>query len=54
MRKFASRVKDIQLSEIRKIFEVADEDTINLGIGEPDFSVPDHVREAVKDAVDEA
>lgn len=53
MRKFASRVKDIQLSEIRKIFEVADEDTINLGIGEPDFSVPDHVREAVKDAVDE-
>jgi aspartate aminotransferase len=53
MRKFASRVKDIQLSEIRKIFDVADEDTINLGIGEPDFSVPDHIREAVKDAVDE-
>ncbi|MCQ8904723.1 MAG: pyridoxal phosphate-dependent aminotransferase [Methanothermobacter sp.] len=53
MKKFASRVKDIQLSEIRKIFDVAGEDTINLGIGEPDFSVPDHVREAVKDAVDE-
>lgn len=53
MKKFASRVKDIQLSEIRKIFDVAGKDIINLGIGEPDFSVPDHVREAVKDAVDE-
>jgi len=50
---FASRVRDIRLSEIRKMFEVAGEDTINLGIGEPDFSVPEHVSRAVKDALDE-
>jgi len=53
MTEFASRIRDIRLSEIRKMFEVAVEDTINLGIGEPDFNVPEHVREALKEAVDE-
>lgn len=53
MTEFASRIRNIRLSEIRKMFEVAGEDTINLGIGEPDFNVPEHVREALKEAVDE-
>lgn len=53
MTEYASRIRDIRLSEIRKMFEVAGENTINLGIGEPDFNVPEHVREALKEAVDE-
>lgn len=36
----ANRVKSIQLSQIRKMFEVCSENAINLGIGEPDFDTP--------------
>ena len=36
----ASRTKSIELSLIRKMFEVTNPDAINLGIGEPDFDVP--------------
>lgn len=49
----ANRVKSIQLSQIRKMFEVCSENAINLGIGEPDFDTPPHIRQAVIDALDE-
>jgi aspartate aminotransferase len=49
----AERVKSIELSQIRKMFEIASPTAINLGIGEPDFDTPLHIRQAVVDALDE-
>ena len=49
----SKRVKDISLSGIRKMFELVGEDSINLGLGEPDFDTPVHIREAAKKALDE-
>lgn len=49
----ANRCKLIQLSEIRKMFELTPENAINLSLGEPDFDTPEHIREAVKQALDE-
>lgn len=49
----AERVKSIELSQIRKMFEVASPDAINLGLGEPDFDTPPHIRQAVVDALEE-
>lgn len=44
----APRVRDIPPSGIRKFFDLASgsKDIISLGVGEPDFSTPWHVREA--------
>ena len=44
----ASRTKSIELSLIRKMFEVTNPDAINLGIGEPDFDVPENIKNAMK------
>ncbi len=49
----ASRTKSIELSLIRKMFEVTNPDAINLGIGEPDFNVPENIKQAMKDSIDE-
>jgi len=35
------------------MFELVGEDSINLGLGEPDFDTPPHIREAAKKALDE-
>ncbi len=48
----AKRCELIQLSEIRKMFELTPENAINLSLGEPDFDTPEHIREAVKIALD--
>jgi aminotransferase len=42
------RIKEIQPSGIRKFFDIAAEmdDVISLGIGEPDFQTPWHIRDA--------
>ena len=48
----ASRTSSIELSLIRKMFEVTNPDAINLGIGEPDFNVPENIRQAMKDSID--
>ncbi|GBF36049.1 aspartate aminotransferase [Methanofervidicoccus abyssi] len=40
-------------SDIRKIFDTSSNNTINLGIGEPDFTTPKHIIEAAKRALDE-
>src|SRR4051812_47092192 len=44
----APLVRDIPPSGIRKFFDLASgrKDIISLGVGEPDFSTPWHVREA--------
>lgn len=46
--KIAAHVKDIPRSGIRDFFEVVQTmgDVISLGIGEPDFATPWHIREA--------
>ncbi|HHW68090.1 MAG: aminotransferase [Epulopiscium sp.] len=43
----ASTVRDIPPSGIRKFFDIANEmeDAISLGVGEPDFDTPWHIRE---------
>ncbi len=49
----SKRVQSINLSEIRKMFEMAGEDSINLGLGEPDFNTPKHIIEAASNAMRE-
>ena len=48
----ASRTKSIELSLIRKMFEVTNPNAINLGIGEPDFDVPQNIKDAMKKSID--
>jgi len=49
--KFAERVGSIELSGIRKIFEAAGPDSINLGLGQPDFDTPQHIKDAAVKAI---
>ena len=44
----SDKVKNIQPSPIRRFFDLANamEGTVSLGIGEPDFVTPWHIREA--------
>lgn len=49
----ARRVRPVSLSGIRKMFELVRKDSINLGLGEPDFDTPLHIREAAKNALDD-
>jgi aspartate aminotransferase len=51
--KFAQRVQDIEISGIRKIFESAGADSINLGLGQPDFDTPQHIKDAAIKAISE-
>ena len=53
MAKFADRVLSIDISGIRKMFEAAGSDAINLGLGQPDFETPEHIRQAAIDAINE-
>ena len=48
----AKRTKTIELSQIRKMFEATKPGAINLGIGEPDFNVPQNIKEAMKKSID--
>jgi aspartate aminotransferase len=47
-----SRLEGIQLSGIRKMFELTTEKSINLGLGEPDFQPADHIKRALSEAVE--
>lgn len=49
----AKRMDGIDMSGIRKLFEVASRDAIHLGIGEPDFQPPAHVIDAFVNALRE-
>jgi aspartate aminotransferase len=51
--KFSQRVQGIDTSGIRKIFEAAGSDAINLGLGQPDFDTPEHVKKGAIDAINE-
>jgi len=47
----SQKVRDVELSGIRKMFEMADEDSINLGLGQPDFQPPKGAIEAYHKAM---
>ena len=47
----AQRVREVEISGIRKMFEAAPRGAINLGLGEPDFEPPKVVLDALCDAV---
>ena len=51
---FSKRIQLIRSSGIRKLFDLARtmSGVISLGIGEPDFDTPQHIREAAKRALD--
>jgi len=51
--KFSERVAGIEISGIRKIFEAAGPDSINLGLGQPDFDTPQHIKDAAVKAIQE-
>ena len=53
--KVSQRISSIPLSGIRKIMDYAKglSDIIYFNIGEPDFTTPEHIREAAKRAIDE-
>ncbi len=51
MTEFSRRVEQVSISGIREVFEAADEDAINLGLGQPDFPTPDHARRAAVEAI---
>lgn len=51
--RFAQRVLNIDISGIRKMFEAAGSNAINLGLGQPDFDTPAHIKQAAIDAINE-
>src|SRR5215216_6575032 len=53
--RIAERVAKVPPSGIRRFFDIAAQmpEVISLGIGEPDFVTPDHIRNAGKRALDE-
>ncbi len=52
MTDFSARVEEVSISGIRKVFEAAGEDAINLGIGQPDFPTPAHARRGAIEAIE--
>jgi len=51
--RYAARLRGIEISGIRKLFEAAGPGSINLGLGEPDFDTPEHIKEAAVKALKE-
>jgi len=49
----AERCLGIEISGIRKLFESAAPDSINLGLGQPDFDTPEHIKEGAIAAIRE-
>ncbi len=49
---FSKRMEGIELSGLRKMFELVNKDSVNLGLGEPDFQPPQEAFTGVKDALD--
>jgi aspartate/methionine/tyrosine aminotransferase len=50
----ADRMRSIELSGIRRVFELARslKDPVNLSIGQPEFDVPEPIKTAARDAID--
>lgn len=51
--RFASCTGEIEISGIRKCFEGAAPGAINLGIGQPDFDTPEHIKRAAIRAIEQ-
>lgn len=51
--KFSENVAKMDTSGIRKIFEAAGPGAINLGLGQPDFDTPEHIKAAAIKAINE-
>ena len=51
MKKISARARAIEMSGIRKVFQAANPDSINMALGQPDFVTPDHIRDAAIQAV---
>ncbi len=49
--RFAGCTRYIEISGIRKCFDGAPQGSINLGLGQPDFDTPDHIKKAAIDAI---
>jgi len=49
----AGRCLGIEISGIRKLFEAAGPGSINMGLGQPDFDTPDHIKEGAIRAIRE-
>src|SRR5258708_10181100 len=51
----AERMGRIESSGIRKVFELARslKDPVNLSIGQPDFDVPEPIKDVAKHAIDQ-
>lgn len=50
--RYADRLDGVSLSGIRRVFESAGPDAVNLGLGEPNVEAPPGVKEAVAEAAD--
>ncbi len=48
---YGTSVEEMDVNDIREVFEAAGEDAINLGLGQPDFPTPEHAREAAMSAI---
>ncbi len=53
MADFAKRVTSIDISGIRKMFETAGPNAINMGLGQPDFDTPKNIKKAAIRAIKE-
>jgi aspartate aminotransferase len=51
--RFASCTEKIEISSIRKCFEQAAPGSVNLGLGQPDFDTPEHIKKAAIQAIKE-
>ena len=50
--RFASCTEKIEISGIRKCFEGAAPGSVNLGLGQPDFDTPEHIKKAAIAAIE--
>jgi aspartate aminotransferase len=48
----ADRLGKVDLSDVRKMFEASGENDINLGLGEPDFDIPENVKKTVINCIE--
>ena len=50
--RFACCTEEIEISGIRKCFESAMPGSVNLGLGQPDFDTPSHIKRAAIRAIE--
>jgi len=53
MKKISTRAQNIEMSGIRKFFQAAKPDSINMTLGQPDFDTPSHIKNAAIQAIQE-